>query len=169
MKGETGSSLRGGRGPCVGELLPQWRQMFGTELFFFGDMISSSLLQFQSSSSGECALMLFHWIFPNSKIWHCPLILLFWMCIFLNYYYAGGCSKASAGTKQWSCSCVLITRMEPSWFESQRQAEVRGFYCFLFFIPPLLIVRFIITIQSEANVMLGTLKFLHLKLHFPLA
>lgn len=38
----------------------------------------------------------------------------------------GGCSQASAGSKQWSCSCNLTTKVAPSWSGSQRQTKVRG-------------------------------------------
>lgn len=99
--------------------------------FIFSDMFSPiPSLQFQSSSSGECALMLFQWIFPNSFFRHDNVLSThwseFWMfCYSLN---SGGSSRASAGTKQWSCSCFPVTRLEPSWSESQRQAKVRAFF-----------------------------------------
>lgn len=46
--------------------------------------------------------------------------------VFSLYSVSGGCSQASPGTKRWSCWCCLLTRLEPSWSESRRQAEVRG-------------------------------------------
>lgn len=47
-------------------------------------------------------------------------------CLNVLSLHSGGCSQASVGTKHQSCSCSLTTWMEPSWFESLRQTEVRG-------------------------------------------
>lgn len=91
------------------------------------------LLQFQSLLQwGMCfdtVPLIFSKLENNKKIiflsaWQdCHLVPLCLLC-------SGGCSLASAGTKQWSCSCSQITTMERSWSESQRQTEVRGFFLF---------------------------------------
>lgn len=93
--------------------------------------ISLCLLHFQSSSSGECTLRVFQSIFQPWKKTAKKKFIFFLLymttlssCLHICPLCAGGCSQASAGTKQQSCSCSQVTTMEPSWSESQRQTEV---------------------------------------------